>query len=124
MDFVNNTFSTSKDNLDKAQELWNYFNDFEISEKDTYKIIGELFMTDLLNTEQINIVKKEVLEPSFDYKDLNPASVNKVYQAITFAQKKTHPLNWLSSRGNIQNYFVENFAPKSTIFIERGVLQD
>jgi hypothetical protein len=75
----------------EAEEMWEVFNEMEISNQFIYTVLGELFMKDCLNTQQLNAVKKEI-ELNVQYEGCTDKSLNLLYQHVTFAQKNTHPL--------------------------------
>lgn len=74
-----------------AEEMWQKFNEMEINKFDIYCLLGELFMKDCLNTQQLNLVKNEI-ELEVQYEGCTDKSLNLLYQHVTFAQKNTHPL--------------------------------
>jgi Domain of unknown function (DUF932) len=75
----------------EAEEMWKVFNETEINKFDIYCLLGELFMRDCLNTQQLNAVKNEI-ELNVQYEGCTDKSLNLLYQHVTFAQKNTHPL--------------------------------
>lgn len=70
-----------------------------------HDILGELFFKkEVLNTMQLNNIKKELVNPSFDYKvDSDSAWV--LYNHITLALKDSHPSDWIEDQLKVHEIF-------------------
>ena len=68
------------------------------------ELVGRLFIDeDLLDTQQVTMVKKEMEKPSFDYGvDSNTGWA--FYNHITHALKKAHPRDWLNDQQNFHDF--------------------
>lgn len=103
-----------KEFIEDSGEYW----DALVKHKDTmkdhvinravaYDILGKLFFErGILNTMQLNIVKKELEKPSFDYK-VDPSSVWALYNHITLALKESHPATWIQDQSEVHEVFDE-----------------
>jgi hypothetical protein len=75
-----------------------------------HDILGELFMQkDLLNTMQLNTVKKEYFKPSFEY-GVDSDSAYALYNHIAIALKDAHPASWLDHQAQVHDLFATMFG--------------
>ncbi len=80
-------------------------------------ILGKIFYTDeILNGLQMNIISKELKNPSFDYK-VDADSAWALYNHISLALKESRPATWIPDQQTLHQSFDEiiNFDSK-----ERG----
>ena len=93
-----------------------------------HDILGELFFKrDILNTMQLNMVKKEMKTPSFEYKvDSDSAWV--LYNHITLALKDSHPGNWMEHQVAVHDLFATIFDlpddSESVTTIDEDTIED
>jgi hypothetical protein len=75
-----------------------------------YIILGRLFFEhELLTTMQLNMIKKEIEKPSFEYNaDTDSAWV--LYNHITLALKEAHPSTWMDDQIKMHDVFCETFG--------------
>jgi hypothetical protein len=106
--FMEGFFTEQESILNKAETMWTTYSEVELEEKEENRLIGELFMKDLINTEQLNLVKKSYFEP-VDY-GINPHSLNQMYQNVTMAQRNTHPLEYEKIRVKTESFFEHKYA--------------
>lgn len=71
------------------------------------KIVGGLFLDNILNASQLNIVKRELEAPTFDYKA--KGSAWETYNHCTVALKESHPSNWIEAHKNVSDFFSNIF---------------
>lgn len=102
--------------INNAGEYW----DSLVQHKDSMKeillsttaqhdILGELFMRkDVINTMQLNNIKKEFSKPSFDYK-VDTDSAWALYNHITLSLKDSHPSDWLDHQVKVHEVFSTMF---------------
>lgn len=109
VDFVSTEMRKGHEQVLLAEEMWKYFNEIELNTNSYNELVGEIFVSDVLQPEQISLFKKELLNPSPKYVGLNKGTVNEVYQACTFAQKSTHPTKYFKSRYALQNFFISKW---------------
>jgi len=70
-----------------------------------HDVLGELFLKrDVINTMQLNTVKKELIKPSFDYK-VDSDSAWALYNHITLALKDSHPSDWMEDQIKVHEVF-------------------
>jgi|TARA_R110002153_G_scaffold19018_2_gene65649 hypothetical protein len=92
-----------------------YLKTVTLSCKNQSELIGRLFIDeDLLDTQQVSMVKKEMEKPSFDY-GVNSESAWAFYNHVTHALKKAHPRDWLGDQQNFHD-FITTEVIKSTLF--------
>ena len=95
--------------------------DIVLTKAEAYNVLGKLFYEEnLLNTMQLNIVKKEMGLPSFDYK-VPAASAWTLYNHITLALKESHPSNWMQHQSEVHRVFDELFTLEDET--EKAVLE-
>jgi hypothetical protein len=100
------------DYINNAGEYWDSLVEHKDSMKEIllsttaqHDIIGELFFrNEILNTMQLNTVKKEMSKPSFDYKvDIDSAWA--LYNHITLSLKDSHPSTWMEDQLKVHEVF-------------------
>lgn len=103
---------TIKEQIEKAEE---YFKEL-IQDKETMKnnnisvemraaVVGRLYFNhDLLNGEQMSMVKAEFEKPSFQYSGIQN-SIWALYNNIILALQKSHPRTWMDQQSMI-HYFL------------------
>ena len=70
-----------------------------------HDLVGELFFKkEVLNTMQLNSIKKEMIKPSFDYK-VDTDSAWALYNHITLALKDSHPSTWMEDQLKVHEVF-------------------
>ena len=109
------------DYINNAGEYWESL----VEHKDSMKgillsstaqhdVLGELFLKrDVLNTMQLNTVKKELVKPSFDYK-IDSDSAWVLYNHITLALKDSHPSDWMEHQLKVHELFSDMFDLDAT----------
>ena len=104
------------DYINNASEYWdslvahkNDMKDLYVTRGQQYEILGELFFKrEVLNTMQLNTIKKELVKPSFDYK-VDQDTVWALYNHITLALKDAHPSDWMEHQVKVHELFSEYF---------------
>lgn len=119
---------TIQEQIDKAEE---YFKEL-IADKETMKnteistemraaVAGRLYFNhDLLNGEQMGMIKTEFEKPSFVYSGVQN-SVWALYNNIILALQKSHPRTWMSQQSMI-HYFLCEYMKIQTGVIESSGL--
>ena len=98
--------------INNAGEYWdslvqhkNSMKEILLSTTAQHDILGELFMRkDVINTMQLNSVKKEFSKPSFDYK-VDTDSAWALYNHITLSLKDSHPADWMEDQIKVHEIF-------------------
>lgn len=98
--------------INDADEYWTSLVEHKNAMKGTllssagqHDILGELFFKkDILNTMQLNTIKKEFAKPSFDYK-VDTDSAWALYNHITLSLKDAHPSDWMDHQSKVHEVF-------------------
>ena len=100
------------DYINNAGEYWdslvehkNSMKEILLSSTAQHDLVGELFFKkEVLNTMQLNSIKKEMIKPSFDYK-VDTDSAWALYNHITLALKDSHPSTWMEDQLKVHEVF-------------------
>lgn len=77
----------------------------EVTKRTSAELIGRLFLEeDVITSTQLNIIKREMDNPSFDYGA--PGSMWELYNHTTLSLKESHPSLWMDSHMNAHSFFV------------------
>ena len=77
----------------------------EITKRTAAELIGRLFLEEqIIQSTQLNIVKKEIDAPTFNYGA--PGSMWELYQHTTYAMKELHPSLWMNNHIDVHSFFV------------------
>ena len=77
----------------------------EVSKRVASELIGRMFLEEeIIQSNQINIIKREMANPSFDYGA--PNSMWELYNHTTLAMKEVHPSLWMKSHMEAHSFFV------------------
>lgn len=93
------------DTFKQMQEQREAMKQVEIDESVTAHLVGEMFMNnDFITSTQLNIIKREIQVPSFDYGADN--SLWQLYNHLTFSMKDIHPSLWMENHMQAHKFFV------------------
>jgi hypothetical protein len=91
----------------------------EISKRSAAELIGRMYLEEeIIQNTQLNIIKREMSNPSFDYGAEN--SMWELYNHTTLAMKELHPSLWLESHMAAHSFFVNEsglLVPNSEIHV-------
>jgi len=90
--------------IDSTRELKDKLSAKLVDGKEFGSIIGNLYLLDLLNTSQLEIIKKEINEPSYEYGSPTN-SLWTLFNHITHSLKIAHPSSYFETHINLVNYF-------------------
>lgn len=77
----------------------------ELSMRTKAELIGRMFIEeDFIQSTQLNIISKELSNPTHDYGA--PNSLWELYNYTTFAMKEVHPSLWMQNHMKAHNFFV------------------
>lgn len=94
------------DTFETLQKDREAFKSFEIDKRTQAELIGRMFIQEeIISSTQLNIIKRELLNPTHDYKAAN--SLWELYNHTTFALKGSHPSNWINSHANTHEFFLQ-----------------
>lgn len=106
----------------KIQEERELLKSVEIDKRTCAELIGRMIVEEnFIQSSQLNIIRKEMRHPSFNYGSEN--SLWELYQHTTFSMKETHPALWMKNHIAAHNFFV-NFhgelvtAPASKVWLD------
>ena len=82
------------------------FRKTDLSIKEQSELLGRLYCDeDILDLNQMSIVKQEIKKPSYDYQ-ADQDNAWAFYNHVTHALKKTHPRSWLSDSQKFHKFMV------------------
>jgi hypothetical protein len=80
--------------------------EIEITPRAQAELIGRMIIEErLIESTQLNIIRKELKAPTFDYGC--PNSLWELYNYTTFAMKEVHPSLWMQNHIDAHKFFVE-----------------
>ncbi len=77
----------------------------EVTKRATAELIGRMIIEqDIIESTQLNIIRREIDNPSFNYGA--PGSMWELYNYTTYAMKQIHPSNWMNNHIKAHSFFV------------------
>ena len=77
----------------------------DLTKRQQGELLGRLvFEEEIISTMQLNIIRKEIARPSYDYGVEN--TLWDLYQHTTHSLKETHPGSWITDHMNAHSFFV------------------
>lgn len=77
-----------------------------VSKRSAAEMIGRMYVEkDIVTSTQLNIIKRELIKPSYDYKA--PGSMWELYNHCTVALKEAHPLHNMRQHMDVHNFFTK-----------------
>ena len=90
----------------------NKMKELDISKRTIAELCGRLHLeNEIISATQLGIIKKEIENPSFDYK--SEGSVWEFYNHCTNATRETTPLNWHKVHKQLGDWFVKNLLEET-----------
>lgn len=78
--------------------------EIELTKRVQAELLGRLIVEEgIIKSTQLNIVKKELSSPTFDYGA--PNSMWELYQFVTYSLKETHPSLWMKNHIDAHTFF-------------------
>lgn len=93
-----------QDAIDATRELKTELEPQEVDYQEIGSILGNLYLRDILNTTQLEIVKKELEDPTYVYGTL-ATSLWTIFNHITHSLKTTHPSSYFETHHKLVDYF-------------------
>ena len=85
------------------------FEQIELTKKTCAELLGRLYVEeDIITSTQLNIVKNEIINPSFDYKA--EGSLWEFWNHLTLSMSETHPKNYIDKSLQLFNFFQEEYV--------------
>ena len=77
----------------------------DLTKRQQGELLGRMvFEEEIISTMQLNIIRKELVKPSFDYGVQD--TLWDIYQHTTHAMKEVHPGSWMSDHMSAHSFFV------------------
>lgn len=111
------TIDTIQTQISKAKEYYRQL----VYDKETMKkimvsdtvraqLVGRLyFEEDLLNSEQLSIIKQQIQTPTYEY-NAEKKSLWTLYNHITYSLRASHPKNWLDHQRLVHWFFTQEYG--------------
>ena len=110
---IENQIKFSKMYFDKVVRLKKALIKIQLSEKERSEILGRLYFNeDILETNQLTVLKKYVQE---GYENYPTSNAWVFYNSIVNAMKTTHPRNWLKDNSNLNRFFSDNVIKEDVV---------
>jgi hypothetical protein len=89
-----------------------------VDDKTRAELVGRLyFEEDLLNTEQLTLIKHQMHSPKFDY-NADTKSLWALYNHITLSLHKSHPKDWLDHQRLVHWFFTQEYGIQPLVLQE------
>ena len=77
----------------------------DLTRRQQGELLGRMvYESDIISTMQLNIIRKELVRPSYDYGVEN--TLWDLYQHTTHSMKELHPATWMSDHMSAHDFFV------------------
>lgn len=77
----------------------------DLTKRQQGELLGRMvYEEDIISTMQLNIIRKELVKPSYDYGVEN--TLWDLYQHTTHSMKELHPATWMTDHMNAHSFFV------------------
>lgn len=107
-DQINKQLSSVDEHFSEIINDRNAFRNTSLSIKQQSELLGRLYCDeDILDLNQISIVKQEMKKPSYDYQ-ADQDNAWAFYNHVTHALKRTHPRSWLSNSQKFHKFMVHD----------------
>jgi hypothetical protein len=82
----------------------------DLTSRQVAEMIGRMYIEDqIITSTQINIMKRELEKPTYDY-GVDPNNAWAVYNYATHAFKEDSPRNWIKRHSDLHNFFASEFG--------------
>ncbi len=104
---IKNLINKTANKFDHILQYRKDLQEIEISKKTCAELIGRLYIDEqLITSTQVNIIKNEIYNPTFDYKSKDSAW--EFWNHVTFGLRKAHPMGYIDNSLKIFNFFQDN----------------
>ena len=119
------TTGTIQDQIGKAKQYYKQLvydketmKTIIVDDKTRAELVGRLyFEEDLLNTEQLTMIKHQMHSPKFDY-NADTNSLWALYNHITLSLHKAHPKDWLDHQRLVHWFFTQEYGIQPLVLQE------
>lgn len=104
--YVESLIKDAAETFDMLKKEKDHFKLVETSLTTQAELLGRLYIEqDIITSTQLNVIKREMKDPSFDYKC--PNTLWEIYNHATFALKQSHPQSWMKQHIELHDFFRE-----------------
>lgn len=111
------TIDTIQTQISKAKEYYRQLvydketmKEIMVSDTVRAQLVGRLyFEEDLLNSEQLSIIKQQIQTPTYEY-NAEKKSLWTLYNHITYSLRASHPKNWLDHQRLVHWFFTQEYG--------------
>lgn len=111
------TIDTIQTQISKAKEYYRQLvydketmKEIMVSDTVRAQLVGRLyFEEDLLNSEQLSIIKQQIQAPTYEY-NAEKKSLWTLYNHITYSLRASHPKNWLDHQRLVHWFFTQEYG--------------
>lgn len=98
------SIKASGDTFRLIQKQRDVLKEMEATKQIQAELLGRMFIEqDIINSTQLNIIKNELKNPTFDYEYKN--SLWELYNFTTFSMREMHPFNWMNDHIKVHDFF-------------------
>lgn len=119
-----NYLGQAKDIFNKLVQDREHLKKIDLNATRMAELMGKMFIEkDIITSTQINIMKRELQSPTYDY-GVPVHNAWSLYNFATHAFKEDSPRNWITRHIDLHNFFSDEFGmPKSTpVMVEAPVI--
>jgi hypothetical protein len=110
-----NYLGQAKDIFQKLVEDREHLKKINLNGTRMAELMGKMFIEkDIITSTQINIMKRELQTPSFDY-GVPVNNAWSLYNFATHAFKEDSPRNWITRHIDLHNFFTDEFGMTKTL---------
>lgn len=133
LDSIQHYLSSAKSIFEQLVKDREALKKIQYSKKEVAELMGRMYVErEIINSTQLNIMKRELEKPSFDY-GVDSMNAWAVYNHATHAFKEDTPKNWITRHKDLHNFFMitdekttnaaEKIETPKTSIIETNVIQ-
>ena len=105
--FITEVIGETEQHFQRMIEQKKQFEEMELTKKVSAELIGRMFIDEnLITSTQLNIIKREIENPSFNYN--SKGSAWELYNHCTLACRDSHPLLWMKQHMDVHDFFSKN----------------
>lgn len=108
VDTIEDQVKQAKQHYDNLKLHKDLMQQTTITKKEFATIIGELYLENIISSDQISIIRREFKKPSFQYTAGND-NLWSCYMYIISAVGETHPKKWMETQTYIHMYIMNKF---------------
>lgn len=104
-DYVTN----AQNHFDKLTKEKDMMKNVNVTPRQLAEMLGRMYVNeDIINSTELNIVKRELSSPTFDYKA--DGTLWQFYNHITYALKEAHPVRNMKAHVDVHNFLAKEFS--------------